>query len=192
MARKVLIGMVAIATLSFFVGLASAAEKAKTIDTPEIVKRGEYLVNYGGCNDCHTPKTYTDKGPQLDTNRLLSGHPADEKPAEAPALGMGPGKWMAATNSHLTAWVGPWGTSFAANLTPDTETGTGSWTPDMFIKIMRTGKHLGEGRMILPPMPWQDIGMLTDDDLKAVFAYLHSIKPVHNAVPDPVPPAASH
>jgi hypothetical protein len=55
---------------------------------------------------------------------------------------------------------------------------------------MRTGKHLGTGRPILPPMPWYDIGKLTDDDLRAVFAYLRTLKPVQNPVPAPVPPAA--
>ncbi len=82
---------------------------------------------------------------------------------------------------------GPWGTSFAANLTPH-ETGLAAWTPELFIQTMRTGKHLGSGRAVLPPMPWQDYGQMTDDDLRAVFAYLRSLKPVANAVPGPVPP----
>jgi hypothetical protein len=59
----------------------------------------------------------------------------------------------------------------------------------VFIKAMRTGKHMGAGRPILPPMPWPGIGLLTDDDLKAVFAYLHSLKPINNMVPPPTPPA---
>ena len=91
----------------------------------------------------------------------------------------------------LTAWVGPWGTSFARNLTPDKETGLGSWTEEMFIKALRTGKDMGEGRPILPPMPWEDFGKSTDSDLKAVFAYLKSLKPVKNAVHDPILPAAA-
>ena len=110
------------------------------------------------------------------------------KIADIPALS--PEGWMAATNATLTAWAGPWGVSFTANLTPDVKTGLGSWTEDMFIKALRTGKHMGAGRDILPPMPWEGIGQISDDDLKALFAYLQSLKPIENAVPDPVPPAA--
>jgi hypothetical protein len=67
-------------------------------------------------------------------------------------------------------------------------TGLGGWTVDQFIKTMRTGKHLGVGLPILPPMPWFDIAVLTDSDLKAMFAYLKSMKPVQNPVPPPIPP----
>ena len=102
---------------------------------------------------------------------------------------IGPDQWGAITNNDLTAWVGPWGISFAANLTPD-PTGFGSWTPEIFIQTIRTGKQAGVGRPLLPPMPWMDYAQMTDADLRAVFAYLKSIPPVSNAVPAPVPPAA--
>lgn len=154
----------------------------------ELVERGEYLVGYGGCNDCHTPKLFTEKGPEPDPKRLLSGYPATAKLPEIPGGIIGPDKWGALTNNELTAWAGPWGVSFAANLTPDKNTGLGSWTEEMFIKTMRTGKHLGVGRDILPPMPWFGLAVLNDDDLKAIFAYLKSIKPIANAVPQPIPP----
>jgi hypothetical protein len=91
-------------------------------------------------------------------------------------------------NNNLTAWVGPWGISFAANLTPDMVTGSGAWTEEAFIAAMRTGKHLGAGREILPPMPWFNLTNATDEDLSAIFAYLKSIKPIENMVPAPVPP----
>ena len=58
----------------------------------------------------------------------------------------------------------------------------------MFIKTIREGKHQGEGRPLLPPMPWQEYANMTDDDLKAVWAYLRSIPAINNPVPDPVPP----
>ncbi len=153
-----------------------------------LIKRGDYLVNFGGCNDCHTPKVMTPNGPQPDRTRLLSGYHANGKLPQVPAGVIAPGKWGAVTNSDLTAWAGPWGVSFTANLTPDEATGLGNWTADMFIKTMRTGKHLGAGRGILPPMPWFSLNALTDDDLKAVFAYLQSIKPISNQVPQPIPP----
>jgi hypothetical protein len=101
---------------------------------------------------------------------------------------MAPGKWSAMTNDDLTAWAGPWGVSFAANLTPDKATGLGAWTADQFIKTMRTGKHMGVGRPILPPMPVQNVAALGDADLAALFAYLRSLKPIQNQVPAPLTP----
>ena len=151
------------------------------------VERGAYLVAIGSCNDCHTPWTLTDKGPAPDFSRLLSGHPEAMKLPPPPA--MAPGPWGFIGSLSMTAWAGPWGVSYAANLTPDQETGIGAWSEDTFIRAMRTGKHMGGGRDILPPMPWDWVGKMTDEDLKAVFAYLKSIKPIRNRVPDPLPPA---
>ena len=101
--------------------------------------------------------------------------------------------WTAATNDHLTAWSGPWGVSFTANLTPDTLTGlrSGVWTEALFIKALRTGKHMGTARDILPPMPWQFIGELSDDNLKAIWAYLGTIPAITNHVPDPIDPTGA-
>jgi hypothetical protein len=153
------------------------------------IQRGEYLVGYGGCNDCHTPKLMTTHGPVPDKTRLLSGHPAAARlPPVPPDVGPGPNQWGAITNTDLTAWAGPWGISFAANLTPDLQTGIGTWTPEVFIKTMRTGKHLAVGRPLLPPMPWLNAAGLTDRDLEAVFAYLKSLQPIRNQVPPPLPP----
>jgi len=154
------------------------------------IRRGEYLVGFGGCHDCHTPKAMTPNGPVPDKARLLSGHPANAQTAPLPhdLIGPGPNKWAAITNSDLTAWAGPWGTSFAANLTPDAQTGIGTWTSEQFIKTIRTGRHFGDGRPLLPPMPWFDVAVLSDRDLKAVFAYLQSVKPIQNRVPLPQPP----
>jgi cytochrome c553 len=149
-------------------------------------KRGEYLVNLGSCNDCHSPKIMTPQGPVPDRNRLLSGQPAGEKLAPVPEGLIGPDKWGALCNNNLSAWVGPWGMSFASNLSPDNETGIGVWNEDLFIKVLRTGKFMGAGRPILPPMPWQNFAKLTDNDLKSIFAYLKSLKPIKNRVPEPV------
>lgn len=160
------------------------------METP--VERGKYLVVIGGCHDCHTPKVEGPGGtPVWDDKRLLSGHPekapypswtpADMKERNAAAL----------TNPMLTAWAGPWGVSFAANLTPDKETGMAEWSEQNFIQAMRTGKHQGQpnGRDILPPMPWTNLRAMTDEDLKALLGYLKSIPAVKNQVPLPVPPA---
>lgn len=140
-----------------FTSLASSqAAVAQTAGAKEESQRGEYLVAYGGCNDCHTPKLVTPSGPVPDRSRLLSGHPANAQlPPVPPDVGSGPNRWGAVTNSDLTAWAGPWGISFAANLTPDPQTGIGAWTREQFIKTMRTGKHLGVDR----PLPGPEGGV---------------------------------
>lgn len=151
-----------------------------------MVERGAYLVRTMGCNDCHTPWKMGPKGPEPDMSRALTGHPADVVMPAPPALPPGPWLWLgAATN---TAFAGPWGVSFAANLRPDPETGLGRWTEAMFMQAMRTGRHEGKGRKILPPMPYFMIGALNDDDMRALFAYLQSLPPVQNRVPQPVDP----
>lgn len=159
-----------------------AASRAPSLNP---VERGRYLVQYGGCADCHTPRTLGPKGPVPDTSRWLAGHPEDMELPPPPKLE--PGPWFAVT-AGLTAWAGPWGVSYAANLTPDVNTGLGIWTEAMFIEAMRTGRHMGTGRDILPPMPWQGLAQLTDEDLRAIFAYLRSLPPVRNRVPDPLGP----
>jgi mono/diheme cytochrome c family protein len=150
------------------------------------VKRGEYLVSIAGCHDCHTPWVMGSGGPEPDMKRALSGHPQDLV-ITAPANTSPP--WSGAMNPTSTGWSGPWGVSFSANLTPDPETGVlRDFTEQQFIQTMRTGRHQGQGRPILPPMPWPAYGNMTDDDLKAVFAYLRQVPPVKNKVPDPLPP----
>jgi mono/diheme cytochrome c family protein len=165
----------------------SAAEPAAA-PAPNPVERGRYLVTLGGCHDCHTPKKMGPQGPEPDMSQQLAGHPASEKMPAIPSGVVAPDKWGAITNNQLTTWVGPWGVSFSRNLTPDQATGLGSWTEEMFIKTIREGKHQGEGRPLLPPMPWQMYRQMTDDDLKAVFAFTRSLPPIANAVPDPIPP----
>lgn len=172
----------------------TAPEAATVAVTPKVdpaaqIKRGEYLVGIAGCNDCHTPKMMTEKGPAPNMARLLSGHPADEPlPAITDKKMIAPGQW-ALFNPSLTAAVGPWGVSFAANLTPD-DTGLGNWTYEMFEKALREGKSKGmDGtRPLLPPMPWQNLVQMSDEDMRAIYAYLKSIPAVKNAVPNPIPP----
>ena len=159
-------------------------------DGNETLGRGERLAKFGGCSDCHSPKVMTPQGPELDKSRLLSGHPARASLPAIPQGVVGPTRWGAVATNDLTAWAGPWGVSFAANLTPDV-TGLGGWTERQFIQTMRTGKHLGVGRAILPPMPWPGVASLTDGDLKALFAYLQALKPISNSVPQPIAPDRS-
>jgi len=154
------------------------------------VARGEYLVAVAACDDCHTPMKMGPKGPEPDFSRRLSGHPESFKVPSAPRLGNGP--WMWAGDATNTAFAGPWGISYTKNLTPDKVTGIGIWDEQMFVKTIRSGRHWGVGRPILPPMPWQSYSHMTDDDLRAIFAYLRTLEPIHNEVPDAVlaPPPA--
>jgi hypothetical protein len=152
------------------------------------VKWGEHLVTICGCNDCHTPKKMTAMGPDLDSTLMLSGHPAQMPPPDIDRKQL-ESKGNIATNPSLTAWAGPWGISYTANLTPD-ETGIGAWQESNFITAIREGKFKGlsTSRSLLPPMPWQMYRHMTDDELKAVFAYLKTLKPIKNVVPEPTPP----
>jgi hypothetical protein len=151
-------------------------------------KWGEHLVMAGGCGDCHTPKKMGAHGPEDDSTLLLSGHPS-KMPAPDVDRNAMESKGLVVTQT-LTAWVGPWGISYAANLTSDT-TGIGMWSEDQFIFALRNGKlkGLANSRPLLPPMPWPSIRNYSDDELKAIFAYLKSTKPVVNVVPPPTPPA---
>jgi len=122
-------------------------------------------------------------------DRMLSGHPESEGVPQ-PFKPIKGSPYVIHINGHLTAWSGDWGVSFAANLTPDQNTGTGIWTEDNFVQAIRTGKHMGQAssRDILPPMPWPVYRNFTDADLKAIYAYLRTVPPLANRVPDPVAP----
>ena len=158
---------------------------------PDQIAYGHHLVEVIGCNDCHTPKKMTSMGPVPDTTLMLSGHPAS-MPAPNVNRNEMESKGLAVTND-MTAWVGPWGISYAANLTPD-ETGIGNWSEAQFIRAIREGKSKGleNSRQLLPPMPWQDFALMKDEELKAIFAYLKSVKPINNVVPPPAPPVTKH
>lgn len=151
------------------------------------IKWGEHLVTIGGCNDCHTPKKMTSMGPVDDSTLLLSGHPeklpapdVDRKQMESKGL---------VVTADFTAWIGPWGISYSANLTPD-ETGTGNWSEDQFIYAIKNSvsKGLAGSRPLLPPMSMMPVKHMTDEELKAIFAYLKTIKPIKNNSVQPTPP----
>lgn len=155
---------------------------------PELISRGKYLVSITGCHDCHSPKLMTPEGPVPDTSRLLSGHPSDMPVAP---YDTGTSKNWVLFNMMNTAIKGPWGISFAANLTPDDQ-GIGNWSEEHFSTAMREGFYKGirGGRKLLPPMPWQTYSVMKDEDVHAIFAYLKSLKPIANKVPAPIPPGS--
>ncbi|MCL4800273.1 MAG: c-type cytochrome [Burkholderiales bacterium] len=166
---------------------AAATDGAKS--DAERIARGKYLVTVAGCNDCHTPWKMGPNGPEPDMSRMLSGHPEQLDMPPAPKLSQGP--WLVTVGATNTAWSGPWGVSFTANLTPDGETGLGKWTVRTFKDTIRTGRRMGRGRAILPPMPIPMYKNFTDADLEAIFAYLQSIPAVKNRVPEPLAPAVA-
>jgi mono/diheme cytochrome c family protein len=120
--------------------------------------RGKYLVQIGGCNDCHTPGYFFGKP---DMTRYLGGSDV--------------------------GFQGPGGTVVGRNLTPDTETGIGSWTTTQIATAIRSGVR-PDGRVLAPVMPWAAFSKLTVDDVTAIALYLKSLPPVKHLVPGPFPP----
>ena len=146
-----------------------------------MIERGAYLARIGGCNDCHTPLKNGPNGPEPDVDRLLSGHPAGARLPAPPKLP--PGPWVSLASATNTAFAGPWGVSYASNLTPDAETGIGSWSEAKFVETLRRGRHHDGTRPILPLMPWRNVARLTDDDVRSLFRYLTNLPPIANRVP---------
>lgn len=175
--------LAAVALVSSHVVSAADNDAAKAAK----IARGKYVVTVSACHDCHTPWILGPQGPEPDMTRMLSGHPSDfaVPPPPVPA-----GPWIGAIGATNTAWAGPWGVSFTANLTPDLETGLGKWTQATFSQTIRTGRHMGRGRKLLPPMPIPMYKNFTDEDLEAIFTFLQSIPPIKNRVPEPLPPPA--
>lgn len=161
---------------------------AVKLDPNASIARGKYIVSTAACHDCHTPMKMGPNGPEPDMSRALSGHPATMDLPPAPELP--PGPWIMTAAATNTAWAGPWGTSFTANITSDKETGIGSWTKEIFIATIRNQRHMGAGRPLLPPMPAPVYANLTDEDLGAVYDYLQTVTPISNKVPAPRPPKA--
>ncbi len=180
-------------SLVILVGFASCTPKPAPQEVVEaaptqeqIVERGRYLVETIGCEDCHSPKVMTEYGPAPDPERRFAGHVEGDVKDKVAKDALA--NW-ALFNMSLTAAAGPWGISYAANISSD-ESGIGTWTDEQFIRAMREGQFKGlvGTRKLLPPMPWPNFAKLTDDDLKAMLAYLKSTKPVQNVVPEPLSP----
>jgi hypothetical protein len=177
---------IALVVVASYARAADPSPVAPPADDPQA--RGKYLVSTSGCHDCHTPWHLTPEGPKPDFSRALSGHPEG---LEMPAAPQPQAPWNMTVGATNNSFAGPWGVSYAANLTPDRETGLGKWTARTFIDTIRTGRHLGRGREILPPMPVPVYRNFTDQDLAAIFTYLQSIPAIRNRVPDPRPPVAA-
>src|SRR5260221_11111365 len=167
-------------TSAFALSLALAPSIHAQTGSENQIERGKYLVGITGCHDCHSPKLPGGMKPVPDL--ILSGRPQTTKvPSGAPG--------EVHASEDLTAWTGGWGTTVASNLTPDPATGLGMrYTEAKFLATMRSGKK-PEGVAVMPPMPVDVYVNMKDDDLKAIYAYLKTIKPIRNAVRAGLTPA---
>jgi mono/diheme cytochrome c family protein len=137
---------------------ASVVASTAMADDPQIT-RGKYLVTFGGCNDCHTPGYFFGKP---DMSRFLGG---SDVGFEIPGKGV---------------FVGP-------NITPDKETGIGTWTREQIVTAIQTGQR-PDGRILAPIMPWHALAQLTADDAMAIAAFHQRLNPVSHQVPGPFGP----
>lgn len=131
----------------------------------DIIDRGAYMIELLGCGSCHT-------------NGAFDGEPDMSKA-------------LAGSNTGI-AFINPLGDKYPgivypSNITPDEETGIGSWSDRQITNAIRSGigRH---GNRRIATMPWQGYSRLTDDDVAAVVAYLRSIEPIRNTVPKEVEP----
>lgn len=160
-------------------------EKAVIISKDSLVNRGAYLVYTMLCDDCHSPKKMGPNGPEIIPELRLSGARQNTRLPQLDVADIKKG-WTL-FNEDFTSIAGAWGVSFAGNLTSD-ETGIGNWTEEQFKKAITQGKYKGldNSRPLLPPMPWPQFSMLNDADVKAIYTYLKSTRPVRNVVPAPI------
>src|SRR5262252_9022403 len=158
--RTALVALIAaVVVAALAISCANQQQQAAAPPTVSKAERGKYLVSVLGCVDCHTPGAFYGFP---DTTRFLSG-------------------------SEL-GWTGPWGTTYARNLTPDS-TGLGSWSEADIVTAIRTGVR-PDHTPLLPPMPWPMYSHLTDDDVQAVAAYLKTLPPISHHVPAHLAPGA--
>lgn len=155
------------------------------------VKWGENLVKVGGCNDCHTPKKMGPNGPETDMSLMLSGHPAQMPPPDFDSKEAA--KKNLIVTQTFTSWIGPWGTTYAPNLTSDS-TGIGNWKEEQFVKCLHEKKWMGldNTRPLMPPMSLMPVTEMSEDELKAIFAYLKTTPAIKNVAPQAalLPPPA--
>lgn len=119
--------------------------------TPERLARGQYLVDGpGACGVCHTTWKNGD---------YLAGESDDY---------LAGGNYIEVKSQGYAAWV--------PNITPDPKTGLGTWTDDQVMRAIRDGIH-ADGHLLLPFMPFPSYQHMSDDDVRAVAAYLRSVPP---------------
>jgi len=161
----VVLGLVLAAGITFtigwhpFIGPRARPLTARRFDsTPERLARGEYLVqNVTNCMGCHADHDWT----------------AHDAPVVPKTLGAG---------QDMTMLQGFPGKVYAPNITPDAETGAGSWSDDQLARAIREGVG-HDGRALFPFMPYQGFRALSDEDLASIIVYLRSLPAVHKQQP---------
>ena len=147
------------ALLAVSIPILAACAQHEEVARGSPVERGRYLVQLGGCNDCHTPGYFLGKP---DSDRYLGG---SDVGFAVPGLGV---------------FVGP-------NLTPDPETGLGRWSEAEIVHALKTGER-PDGRILADIMPWRAFSKLDDADLRGIAAYLKTLRPVAHRVAGPLGP----
>ena len=183
-------GLLGYAALRGITNVEPARAEPPPPDRDQVLRqRGAYLMAAMGCHDCHSPH---DRTGQMISGRELSGHPEG-----APLAQWDPSllerNILMTVSPTLTSFGGPWGVSVATNITPDRETGIGNLTAEALIRSWRSGRHWQVARHILPPMPAPAFSNLSDDDIRALHAFLMSLPATKNKVPEAIvapPPAA--
>lgn len=133
-----------------------------TAPPDDLIERGEYLTTLAGCIDCHTPRT--DEDEMITERALAGGRPFD---------------------------IGELGTVLAPNITQDEETGIGTWTDEEIKVAIKTGVS-PDGHHSFPVMPYPAYAGMAEEDLDAIVAYLRTVAPIENQVPQEqvLPPEA--
>lgn len=187
---KIIAGSVLIllTILHFTTVCSHASDKTDKSKKEELeIEKGQSLAVVHGCVFCHSPKIVDNNELVPDPERLFSGHPSGNKLPDIPEGMIGENKWFGLYTAGFTAWGGPWGISYSSNITPDKETGIGNWTQQDFLTVIRLGIHSSFRRGLMPPMPWEEINKVSDEDLISIFQYLKTVKPVKNKVPESKP-----
>ena len=154
--------------------LMARSVQASDYSQDDVVSHGKYIATLAGCTSCHTPLKPEFQNPQelsLEQIRTLA---FDDLQASDETRLLAGGRGFD---------LGPAGIVFSRNITPDEETGIGTWTDDQIKVAMKTGiDH--EGQLLFPVMPYHVYNGMADEDVDAVIAYIHTVQPVKNEIPE--------
>ena len=139
------------------------AARADEADAQAVIDQGAYLVELLGCGACHT-------------DGALVGAPDYDRALAGSSIGIAFSNPLKDARPAIV---------FAANLTPDPETGIGNWTEAQIKRAIQHGVG-ADGSQQLPVMPWAAYRKLKPDDVTAIARYLMSLEPVNHRVPDNV------
>lgn len=153
------------AMFSFFIACNNNSDTKSTANTAEVdslnkmVERGKYLAHHVTlCMDCHSERDFTQfSGPPKPGTEGMGGEEFNEK-------------------------IGIPGVVYARNITPDTVNGIGKWTDEEIVRAVTRGISRN-GDTLFPLMPYPHYNMMSKEDIYSIIAYLHTLKPNNNKVP---------